>query len=123
MKRRQNRNRKMKTNYLLLGAVILTAITFNTSATTALLSPRAASNQIKRVHVVAETPTIAYVEAPAALLSPRAASNQTKTVKGTDNSVNPAMLCKRDMTGSPKAIAECASHPGAPMPCCNLAAN
>jgi hypothetical protein len=96
MKRRQNRNRKMKTNKLLLiGAVILTAITFNASATTALLSPRAASNQIKRVHVVAETPTIAYVEAPAALLSPRAASNQTKTVKGTDNSVNPAMLQTR----------------------------
>ena len=44
------------------------------------------------------------------LLSPRAQDNQIKTVKGANNDVNPALVCQKNMTGSPKAVAECSSH-------------
>ncbi len=124
MKQRLNQKRNMKTRnmFLTVGAVILAVTSLNTFAASPLLTPRAAGNQVKHVTMTdAPTVTITYVDAPTALLTPRAASNQTKTVKGVDNSVNPSLRCSRDMMGSPKAIAECASHPGAPMPCCNPA--
>ncbi|HEY5043245.1 MAG TPA: hypothetical protein VIK53_14730 [Verrucomicrobiae bacterium] len=44
------------------------------------------------------------------LLSPRAQASQIKTVKGVNNDVNPALVCQKTMTGSPKAVAECSSH-------------
>ncbi len=78
----------MKTrSLLLLGAVVFAAITFNATASDALLSPRAAGNQIA-------------------------------SVAGTNIDVNPAIVCARNMNGSPKAVAECASH--TTMPGCNV---
>lgn len=44
------------------------------------------------------------------LLSPRAAGNQIKVVAGTNNDINPALVCQKTMSGSPKAVAECSSH-------------
>jgi hypothetical protein len=51
-----------------------------------------------------------------ALLSPRAAGNQSKVVQGTANETNPALACVRNMNGTPRAVAECASH--TTMPAC-----
>ena len=112
----------MKSKVLLLGAVV-TAFAFTSFAAEPLLSPRAAGNQIRIVKNTVETPvtTIAYLEATPALLTPRAAGNQLKVVNGMKNDSNPALACRRDMASSPKAIAECAAHPGAAMTCCNLA--
>lgn len=101
----------MKTKVLVLGAVI-TAFAFTSFAAEPLLSPRAKDNQIKIVKSSVETPTVtvAYVDSSAALLSPRAKDNQIKVVKGVANDVNPALVCQKTMTGSPKAVAECSSH-------------
>jgi uncharacterized protein (UPF0333 family) len=106
----------MKTiKVLLLGAVVA-AFTFTSyaqsGAAAQLLSPRAQANQIKHVSSSADSPTItiAYVDSGSALLSPRAQANQIKVVKGTNTDVNPALICKRNMIGSPKQVAECASH-------------
>jgi hypothetical protein len=111
----------MKTNMFLLGAVV-TALAITAFAAEPLLSPRAAGNQIKHVNAAdASTPGITYAAAPAALLSPRAAGNQTKVVAASVSEVTAAALCKARMGGSPKAISECASHPGAPMDCCAVA--
>ena len=113
----------MKTKILLLGAVV-TAFAVSTFAAEPLLSPRAASNQNQHVSVPAETSTVAvaYVNNGSALLTPRAASNQAKLVKGTNADISAVQDCREQMAGSPKSIAECASHPSAPMPCCNMTA-
>ena len=101
----------MKTRNLLitLGAAAFAAITINATAADALLSPRAAGNQIKHVSNSADTPTItvAYVNSGSAQLSPRAAGNQIKVVKGTNTDVNFALACAKNMTASPKAIQAC----------------
>jgi hypothetical protein len=101
----------MKTKVLLLGAVV-TAFAFTSFAAEPLLSPRAKDNQIKIVKSSAEAPTttIAYVDSGSALLSPRAQANQIRLVKGTNTDINPALICQKTMTGSPKAVAECSSH-------------
>ena len=101
----------MKTKILLLGSA-LTAFTFTTFAADALLSPRAQDNQPKVFISSTETPstTIAYVAPSTALLSPRAQGNQSKIVQGMVNDSNPALACAKNMTASPKAISECASH-------------
>jgi hypothetical protein len=100
---------KMKTRNLLItiGAAALTAITFNAYSADALLSPRAAGNQIKHV---SGTSNGATAVAATSLLSPRAAGNQLKTVPGTTSNVNPAIACAANMNGTPKAVAECSSH-------------
>ena len=101
----------MNTKVLLLGAVV-TAFAFTSFAAEPLLTPRAASNQIKHVSNAVETPaaTIVYVDSNAALLTPRAAGNQAKVVKGTNNEANVALDCAKNMAGSPKTVAECGSH-------------
>lgn len=103
---------KTKTLILTIGAVALTAITFNASATEPLLSPRAAGNVIKHVATPADAPTVTvvYNDSNPAFLSPRARGNEIRTVKGVDNDVNPALMCQKTMIGSPKAVAECSSH-------------
>ena len=108
----------MKTRNLLitLGAAAFAAITINAIGSNALLSPRAAGNQIKQVAGTANTVTPAVT----ATISPRAAGNQIATVAGTSNEVNPAMACAKNMNGSPRAVAECVSH--TTMPGCNTAA-
>ena len=105
----------MKTTKVLLLGAVVTAFAFTSfaqSGAAALLTPRAAGNQIKHVSSSVDTPTItiAYVDSGSALLSPRAAGNQIKVVKGTNTDVNPALICQKNMIGSPKAVAECASH-------------
>ena len=107
----------MKTRSLIftIGAVALTAITINATASDALLSPRAAGNQIK--HVSGTANDVNTVAANTATISPRAAGNQIKTVAGTNNDVNPALACAKNMNGTPKTVAECASH--TTMPGCN----
>ena len=102
----------MKTKVLLLGAVV-TAFALTSFAAEPLLSPRAKDNQIKIVTSSIDTQggTVTYVTpASPALLSPRAQASQVKVVKGVSNDSNPAMVCRKNMTGSPKAVGECSSH-------------
>src|SRR6266568_8125920 len=106
----------MNTKILVLGAVV-TAFAFTSFAAEPLLSPRAAGNQIKIVRSDAPTApaiTIAYVAATPALLSPRAAGNQMKVGQGVADDVNPALVCRETMNGSPKAVTECSSHANMP---------
>ncbi len=113
----------MKTKILLLGAVV-TAFAVSTFAAGPLFSPRAASNQTKIINssVATLAVTATYADTGSALLTPRAASNQAKLVKGAKADTSTVQDCRKEMTGSPKSIAECASHPSAPMPCCNMTA-
>lgn len=102
----------MKRNILItIGAVTLAAIAINATAGEPLLSPRAASNQLKYFAGTYNDPDLVAannnVSPTGALLSPRAASNQIKTVPGVANDVNPALVCTKTMTGSPKAIQAC----------------
>jgi len=108
----------MKNRNLLItiGAVALTALTINLNASGALLSPRAAGNQIKTASTAIASPNSA-TENQSAAVSPRTLGNQTTTVAGAANDVNPAIAC-RNMTASPKAIQACAANPTAAMPCC-----
>jgi len=108
----------MNTKVLLLGAVVA-AFTVSTHAAEPLLTPRAAGNQISNV---TETPTttITYVDSNNAVLTPRAAGNQAKVVKGANIDANMALDCKKNMGGSPKAVAECSAH--TTMPGCTMVA-
>lgn len=116
---RHNRKKKMKIRNLLttLGVATLAAITFNVNASNALLTPRAAGNEIKIVSGVANDPNLVAVNQGLAI-APRAAGNQIATVAGTSNDANPVVACINNMSGSPKAIQACADHPGT-MPACN----
>ena len=104
----------MKTRNLLIaiGAAAFAAITINATASDALLSPRAAGNQIQQVAGTAN----AVTPAATATISPRAAGNQLATVAGQVNEVNAAVACAKNMNGTPKAVAECTSH--TTMPAC-----
>ena len=105
----------MKTKVLLLGAVV-TAFAITSFATEPLLSPRAAGNAIEKV--TAGSAGISVVDANAGrMVSPRAIGNEITIVAG---STGAAATCSK-MAGSPKMIAECASHPGAAMACCKVA--
>ncbi|HEX5400261.1 MAG TPA: hypothetical protein VFY06_14540 [Verrucomicrobiae bacterium] len=105
----------MKTASLItIGAVALTAITFNVAASDTLLSPRAAGNQIQSAAGMANG--VALAAAGTATLAPRTAGNQIKTVAGTANDVNPAAVCAWNMPGTPKAVQACVEH--ATMPGC-----
>ena len=97
----------MKTRNLLitLGAAAFAAIAINATASDALLSPRAAGNQIKQVAGTAND--VNTVATTAASISPRALGNQIKTVPGVANDVNPALACAQIMTASPKSIQAC----------------
>lgn len=106
----------MKTRILLttLGVAALTAITFNSNG--ALLSPRAAGNQINPIAGTANDPNLVAIDQGLAA-APRAAGNEIATVAGTNGSVNRTAVCAKNMAGSPKAIQACAEHP-ATMPGC-----
>jgi len=111
----------MKTKILLtLGAVALTAITFNTNAYDITLSPRATANQIKHVSGTNNDPNLLLANNNGVALSPRAAANQIQTVPTVANDVNPALACRKMMTASPKAVAACEANPA--MPGCNTVA-
>jgi len=110
----------MKTRNLLitLGAAAFAAITINATASDALLSPRAAGNQV--THVSGTANDVNLVNTTGTTVSPRAAGSQIATVAGQSNEVNPAVACAKNMNGSPKAVAECTSH--TTMPACKTAA-
>jgi hypothetical protein len=100
----------MKTRILLvtIGAAALAAITLNVSASDALLTPRAAGNQIKIVPGITEAQP-AFVTQTAI---PRVLGNETVTVKGTET---PAVKCSA--IGSPKYLATVGNK--ARTTCCN----
>lgn len=101
----------MKTTQIFLLGAVVGAFTLTSFAAEPSLSPRGKDNQIKHVgSEVGATTTITYVDSGSVSLSPRAAGNQIKIVKSTNNDINPALVCLRTMSGSPKAVAECSSH-------------
>jgi len=110
----------MKIRILLttLGVAALTVMTINANG--ALLSPRAASNQLGTASGTATEPNLVAVTQGSAA-SPRALGNQPATVAGVVNDVNPAIAC-RGMTAGAKAIQACAANPTAAMPCCGKSA-
>lgn len=108
----------MKTRILLtVGAAALAAIALNVSASNALLSPRAAGNQIKAAPVAVATHKSA-TESQSAAVSPCARGHQTMTAACAANDMSPATQCVRSMDGSPKAIQACAAN--ANMPDCPM---
>jgi hypothetical protein len=122
MKRRPKlKKQNMKTRILLttIGAAALAAITINVSASDALLSPRAAGNQIKAAPAATADGNLVAANQNSTV-SPRALGNQTTTVASVANDVNPTVAC-RNMIASPKAIQACAEHPTAMSGCCKPA--
>jgi len=98
----------MKTRNLLitLGAAAFAAITINVTAGNALVSPRAAGNQLQHISGVANDVNLVNTTG-IVLVSPRAAGNQIATVAGQSSDVNSALACAKTMTASPKAIQAC----------------
>lgn len=109
----------MKTRSLLIpiGVAVLTMSTISAIANDTALSPRAAVNPIK---IVPGTTLVQTAPATGIALSPRAAASQIQTGPTVANDVNPALACRKMMTGSPKAVEACESNPV--MPCCKAAA-
>jgi hypothetical protein len=109
----------MKIRILLttLGVAALAAITFNVNASDALLSPRAAGNQIKAAPAAVADRNL-VTENQTAAVSPRALGNQTTTAASVANDVNPALACAKTMNGTPKTIQACVQQ--TTMPGCNL---
>ena len=96
----------MKSKLFLLGAAVV-AFTFNTFAADALLSPRAAGNQIQVVPgISAGRPG----STGASFVAPRAGDSQIKSVAGVLYDANPSLACRNNMNGTPKAVGECTSH-------------
>jgi hypothetical protein len=110
----------MKTlSLLLVTCAAAAAMTVNLSAADALLTPRAKGNEIKVVRVNDTSPSTVVPDV-AVNGSPRERDNQIKSVPGSDSGAT-AANCAGNMAGSPRAVGECASHPGAPMSCCSVA--
>jgi hypothetical protein len=104
-------------NLLAFGAAIATTITIiSTAANGALLSPRAAGNQIKTVSGAANDPNFAAAGQLAA--PPRTVANQIATASGAPKGIAQAAVCSRNMAASPKAVRACAANGGNTMPCC-----
>jgi len=123
--RQRRKKTKMKTrnSLITLGAVAVAAITLNLNASAALLSPRAAGNEI--IHTAGTNNDVNLVAlglTSTEYAAPRLAGNKVVTVAGSNLAVNPSTLCSQNMTASPKAIQACAANPLAPMPCCTVAA-
>jgi hypothetical protein len=110
----------MKTPHLLITLGVAAFATLNVMAADALLSPRAADNQIKIVAGVNNDPNLTATGLASA--SPRLIDNRVTTVAGASTAVSPSLTCTRKMAGTPKMIGACAEHPGAPMSCCSVAA-
>ena len=107
--RRKQKEKIVKTkNWLLtIGVATLTTMTMNALADGGpYLSPRAAGNQIKHVAGTNNDPNLVNTTG-IVFLSPRAAGNQLTAATSTPNDVNPAAVCAKTMTGSPKDIQKC----------------
>lgn len=101
---------------MLFLSVVVASLTVTTFASDALLSPRARGNQIR---VVAPAPgsgiTITYVKSLTPV-SPRVQAAQLKVLKGLIVSTNPALECRNNMKGSPRAVTACSQS--VTMPSC-----
>jgi len=97
----------MKTKLLLLGTIVAT-LAGTTFASDALLSPRAKDNQIKVVAASVPTASVAvdYVDS-ATPISPRLQEARIKVVKGIIVDRNPALECRANMLGTPRAVTAC----------------
>ena len=104
----------MKTQILLtLGVVVLTAAAFNLQASDALLTPRAAGNQMRTVaRTGADRDLVAERNAVGTLLTPRAEGNQMTHVAGREK-----VLIQCPVLGTPRQVAALGS--AARMSCCN----
>lgn len=111
----------MNTRNLLITVGVAAVATVNLMAADVALSPRAADHQTKTIAGTNNDPNLAAGRSIS--ISPRSLDRQVRTVAGTDTTVSPSLMCVRTMTGSPKDISACADHPGAPMPCCSVAAS
>jgi len=112
---------KARISLITLGAVAVAAITLNLNASGALLSPRAAGNEI--IHTAGTNNDVNLVVlglTSTEYAAPRLAGNKVVAVAGTNKEVNPATLCSQNMIASPKAVQTCAMNP-ANMPCCAIA--
>jgi hypothetical protein len=101
----------MKSKILILGAVVA-AFTFTSFAADALLSPRAAGNQVKVVATTANDITLVAANRDTAL-SPRAAGNKTTTAAGVET-----VAVKCPVLGSPRQVT--AAGKDARTSCCGL---
>ncbi|HEX4264793.1 MAG TPA: hypothetical protein VH597_10680 [Verrucomicrobiae bacterium] len=110
----------MKTRNLLITLSVAALATVNVMAADAVLSPRAAENQVKILPSTNTDPNL--TASRLASTSPRALDNQVKIVAGKSDAVSPSLNCARRMSGTPKAISACANHSGVAMPCCSVAA-
>jgi hypothetical protein len=125
-RRPKKKENKMKTIKILItfGVAAVAAITINGNASAQLLTPRAAGNEIIRTAGTSTDPNLVGFRLTsneyAAYVSPRAAGNVLAKADGTNTVVNPATLCSRNMTASPKAVQVCAMNP-ADMACCKVA--
>lgn len=114
---------KTRNSLITLGAVIVAAITVNLNASAALLSPRAAGNEI--IHTAGKNNDVDLVALGLTsneYAAPRLAGGAVVKVDGSISAVNPSTLCSARMIASPKAVQACASLPSAQMPCCNVTA-
>ncbi|HEV2328146.1 MAG TPA: hypothetical protein VGY56_05075 [Verrucomicrobiae bacterium] len=110
---------KIRNNLITLGAVAAAALTLSFSASGALLSPRAAGNQIIRTAGTNNDPNlVAFGLTSAEYTAPRLAANKIVTTAGVRTAINPSTLCTRNMTASPKVVQACAASPSAAMACC-----
>jgi hypothetical protein len=106
----------MKMNLLLLGAVV-SGFTLTSFAAGPLLSPRAQANRIPVAtsSITTQGDLITCVtSASPTLLSPHAQASQIQIVKGIFSDVNPAWICQKTMSGSPKIVAACSSNTSMP---------
>ncbi|HEU5395704.1 MAG TPA: hypothetical protein VFV81_00955 [Verrucomicrobiae bacterium] len=108
----------MKTPNLLLAMAAAAIVSgMNLYAGDAYLPPRAAGNEIKHVAGTNADPNRVSVNL-GKVAAPRTLGVPARTIIGLSHGT--AVTCS-GMKGSPRAVAECASHPRAPMPCCALA--
>lgn len=109
----------MKTNIsFTVVAATLAMFAFSAVANDTLLSPRASDNQVRKSPAADVTITTATATpAVRVVMSPRAADNQVVKNAGGSTAVNPAEICAKKMTGSPKAIGACLENPKAMAGC------
>ena len=116
---RWKERKTMKTMLMTLGAVALSALTLNAVAGDALLSPRAATVQIKTVAGLNNDAN--QINTSGMAVMPRALDRTVKAT-GAGTEVNPVMAC-HNMAASPKLIGECAMTMTPGMPCCKEVAS
>ena len=108
---REKERKHMKPhNLLMVLGVAAVATAFNAFAGDAVLSPRAAGNEIR--HVAGLNNDVNLLTDHYSVVTPRLAG-ATTGVAGVSTEINPVLAC-RNMTASAKAIQACAMTPGMP---------